>query len=182
MKRQYHIKAGDKYGKLTAVKLSHIGNHNRSYFLFKCECGKEKVILGAGVKSGNTKSCGCLSYEAKLKQRLPNNRGVINHLILQYKRHAKDRGFLFSLSYKRFAYLISLPCYYCGSEPGNNKITKNCSGFLYSGIDRVNNKKNYTVKNTVPCCTICNRAKKDMSLTDFKSWVNKLLAMADQWG
>ena len=63
MKRKYHLQLGDKYNRLTVIEFDHIGKHNRSYFLFKCECGNEKVILGSLVKCGNTKSCGCLSKE-----------------------------------------------------------------------------------------------------------------------
>ena len=54
------IEKGDKYNRLTAVKFSHIGKSYKQYWLFKCDCGKEKVIYVYKVKSGDTKSCGCL--------------------------------------------------------------------------------------------------------------------------
>lgn len=179
MKRKYHIQPGDKFGRLTAISLSHIGNHNRSYFNFKCDCGNEKIILGSGVVSGNTKSCGCLSKEVKLSKRLPNDRGVVNHLILQYKRHAKGRGFTFNLSYKTFNELIRQNCHYCGCEPSNVKVTKNHTGFTYSGIDRMNPKYGYSKQNCVSCCNRCNRAKGTMTKEEFVSWIK---AMAAQWG
>lgn len=186
MKRKYHIQPGEKFGRLTSIRLDHVGNHNRSYFLFKCDCGKKKVILGSGVKSGNTRSCGCLSIEAKKNKRLPNNKGVINHLILQYKRHANRRGFDFNLSFDQFSDLISKPCFYCGLPPSNNKITKNCSGFVYSGIDRGDSKNGYTKENCVPCCDRCNRAKGNMDIEHFIAWVRRVYnhkkAMAEQWG
>src|ERR1700743_1731919 len=136
--KQYHIKEGDKFGRLTCLKFSHIGKHNRSHFVFKCECGKEKVILGSGVISGNTKSCGCLSSEIKKSKRLPQNAGVITQIILGYKRHAKDRNINWELTRTEFEKIIFLECAYCGIHPSNKKITKNFKqGIMYNGIDRV---------------------------------------------
>ena len=54
------IKKGDKYGRLTAVKFIEIKKNGHQYWLFKCDCGNEKIICVNNVKRGNTKSCGCL--------------------------------------------------------------------------------------------------------------------------
>jgi len=183
MKKRVFIKPGDKFGRLTALQYLYTGKHYRRYFLFQCDCGKEITLQAGNVISGNTKSCGCLSREVKRAKRLPLNKGVINHLILQYKRHAKRRGISYNLNYDEFAHLISLPCHYCGLSPSNVKYTKNCKeGFVYSGIDRVNPDMGYFTSNTVPACAICNRAKSHMSLIEFRNWVSKLEAMAEQWG
>lgn len=32
---------------------------NREYWKCKCDCGKETVVKGVALKSGNVKSCGC---------------------------------------------------------------------------------------------------------------------------
>ena len=183
MKKKTHLKVGDKINRLTVIKHDHTGKHYRSYYLFRCDCGTEKVILGSGVVSGNIKSCGCLSAEVKKARRLPGNRGVINHLILQYKRHARNRNLSFRLSYTLFSELIRGNCAYCGDPPNNVKITKNCKeGFVYSGIDRVDPNRGYSSGNVVSCCSLCNRAKNNLSLEQFKVWAKKLDAMADQWG
>jgi len=50
---------GQKFGMLTAVKFIEI-KFRTSIWLFKCDCGVEKKIYSSNVKSGNTKSCGCL--------------------------------------------------------------------------------------------------------------------------
>ncbi|KKK94397.1 hypothetical protein LCGC14_2683260, partial [marine sediment metagenome] len=44
MKKTIHIKSGDKFGWLTALRYDHTGEHHRRYFLFRCNCGKEKII------------------------------------------------------------------------------------------------------------------------------------------
>ncbi len=53
---------GMKFGRLTAIKFIEyvVGG---SYWLFKCDCGNEKVIKQSSVSSGWTKSCGCLVKE-----------------------------------------------------------------------------------------------------------------------
>lgn len=88
--KEYHIKSGKKFNKLTAINFHHIDNHYRSYFLFKCDCGNEKILLGSSVKSGNTKSCGCLSKEVKAKRKSKYYTEV-TAIILDYKRHAISR-------------------------------------------------------------------------------------------
>lgn len=47
-----------KYGKLTVIK--ELENHK---CLCRCECGNLKTISIYSLRSGNTKSCGCLSKE-----------------------------------------------------------------------------------------------------------------------
>ena len=56
---------GEKFGMLTAIEFSHTkvsdsGKNRRTYWVFQCECGNIKVLRVDQVKSGNTKSCGCL--------------------------------------------------------------------------------------------------------------------------
>jgi hypothetical protein len=53
---------GKKYGRLTA--LHQTGKDHKGFrYLFACDCGNEKDISGALVRSGRTSSCGCLKSE-----------------------------------------------------------------------------------------------------------------------
>lgn len=50
---------GKIYGKLTVIK--RVENRNKDlYWLCRCECGNEVIVRGSYLKSGITKSCGCL--------------------------------------------------------------------------------------------------------------------------
>ena len=49
---------GQVFGKLTVVRFDHVKN-KRQYYLCRCECGKEKVILKGNLLTGKTTSCGC---------------------------------------------------------------------------------------------------------------------------
>lgn len=183
-KRFAPLVTGQKFHQLTIIELHHQDKRWRRFYTCVCNCGKTRVVQGSHLISGNTRSCGCLHKDAALLNRLPNDQGVINHLILQYKRHARDRGLVFELSKEAFTQLIKMPCHYCGLPPSNNKITKNCDGFLYSGIDRIDSEIGYIEGNTVPCCSTCNLAKRDLSEHDFLRWIKRVYehqAMADQW-
>lgn len=176
---------GKKFHRLTVIKFSHYDKNHRKHYLCKCDCGTEKTVQGSLLKSDNTKSCGCLSREIKKSKLLPQNKGVINQIILGYKRHATGRGFAWNLTFDEVVNIINKPCHYCGTINSNKKITKNCKGgFSYNGIDRVDSRGNYAIGNVVPCCDFCNKAKGNKTKQEFLSWVKRIYqnAMADQWG
>lgn len=53
-----------KYGRLIALRRDEKRIvPNRTYWICKCECGKEKSVRADSLKSGLTISCGCLSKE-----------------------------------------------------------------------------------------------------------------------
>ena len=54
---------GQKFGKLfvTARARNSINTKDKyAYWICKCDCGNKKVVRGQHLKTGNTKSCGCL--------------------------------------------------------------------------------------------------------------------------
>jgi hypothetical protein len=54
---------GLKFGRLTVLKYTHINNDGKACFDCLCDCGTIKNISGKNLRSGNTKSCGCLNIE-----------------------------------------------------------------------------------------------------------------------
>lgn len=184
-KHRIKIKIGDKYNRLTILEFSHADKRWRKWFKVRCDCGVEKVVMGSAMTSNNTHSCGCYMREIK-RRRIPNKHSEITAIILGYKRHARNRGYKWLLSRDIVEKIIKEDCYYCGSPPSNKKKTKDSigDGLSYSGIDRINSHKDYTEHNVVACCKICNLAKRDMSLINFKEWAIRIgkKAMAEQWG
>lgn len=53
---------GKKFNKLTVLEISGKRLYNKIY-LCKCDCGNSANIEGYKIKSGHTKSCGCLQKE-----------------------------------------------------------------------------------------------------------------------
>ena len=55
---------GKKYGKLTVIKRVQNDKHGQTMWLCECECGNKCEVRARELKSGGTKSCGCLNGEA----------------------------------------------------------------------------------------------------------------------
>jgi hypothetical protein len=58
-RRGYIDIEGQKFGRLTALKYEGSNKKGCALWLCFCDCGKLKVVRGANLRSGTTKSCGC---------------------------------------------------------------------------------------------------------------------------
>ena len=53
---------GERFGHLTAIKIYSKGNKNGSRkWLCKCDCGQQTIVTTGHLRSGHTKSCGCIN-------------------------------------------------------------------------------------------------------------------------
>lgn len=80
-----------------------------------------------------------------------------------YKKNAKKRNLVFSLTKDDFYRLTSKQCIYCGDLND------------YNGIDRIDSTKGYFLENCVPCCEICNKMKLDHQYNFWISHMQKIL-------
>lgn len=51
---------GIKFTRLTPIKYTGTNKYRESLWLCQCDCGNKKIISGHNLKSGHTKSCGCM--------------------------------------------------------------------------------------------------------------------------
>lgn len=79
-----------------------------------------------------------------------------------YKNGAKFKKREFTLTFEQFKQFWQNPCYYCRSD------------IITIGLDRINNKKGYTITNVVPCCEACNKMKLDMTIEKFVQHIEKI--------
>ena len=86
-----------------------------------------------------------------------------------YRGRSKKRDFSFLLTKEKFKNLTKMNCYYCGAAPTNNMW-----GYIYNGLDRIDNNNGYFYENVVPCCSRCNTAKLNSNQKEFFVWVEKL--------
>lgn len=54
---------GCVFGRLTVIRSEGTNIHGSYLWLCKCECGNTKIIDGAELRRGGTKSCGCLNRD-----------------------------------------------------------------------------------------------------------------------
>lgn len=167
------LQIGEKYSRLTVVSWDSI----KKAWLCDCDCGNTTFARSYSLKTGKHKSCGCLNKEPRPHRRLPNNLAMKKSLYKNYKSSAQRRGYNFTLSLEEFVTLIEEDCYYCGETPKNSTNSqniKNYGNYKYNGIDRENNSLGYSINNVVPCCETCNIAKRQLSINDFKNWIEKV--------
>lgn len=98
--------------------------------------------------------------------RKPQGVAMQGRLYRTYISNAKRSNRQMLLTRDEFVLLTQGDCFYCGEKPsslqfkGKDKVN---GGYLYNGIDRVDNNKTYTIDNCVSCCSRCNTAKNDMT-------------------
>jgi hypothetical protein len=166
-------------------------NRVRYYNCICLECGIAKKVSGSNIKTGGSKRCLDCSHKDRILRQTgkavckePAQSIAERYLFNTKRKDAKKRGQVWELSREHFLDIIYANCNYCGTAPrktvnptkGHNLApsrAKECF-ITYNGIDRVDSNIGYTLENTVTCCTICNRAKSDLTLEEFFKWVKNI--------
>ena len=175
---------GKRFGKLVVkAKSNQRGNVGQIKWVCECDCGNIHIVTGESIRSGKSKSCGCLKRIAYNKL---ENRGVaiFKHLYKStIEKRSKKRGWNSFILFSEFMFLSTQPCYYCGLSPSNfatdrmgGKGYKKVSdvSIVYSGIDRIDSSIGYVSGNVVPCCKHCNVAKNTMTQSQFREWIKNV--------
>ncbi len=175
---------GNRYGKLVVIKeVSKRGDVKDSVYECLCDCGNSKSISARHLRSGGTKSCGCLaqenrSFTGKLHRINDRNSVLLKGLFAKFKNEIRKKKVktTIELTFEQFCGLVTDNCFYCGSLP-QNEFTYTYSGekLKYSGIDRIDSNNGYAISNVVSCCWRCNSAKNNMSLIDFANWLRNIM-------
>lgn len=169
--------SGQRFGKLVVVEPLGVTSHNYIVWRCICDCGNKIEVRSSCLKSGQTRSCGCLHRESALERqpRFSFGEASFRRLFSHYMSNANKRRIDFSLTDSDFRSIINQSCYYCGKEPSQTvKSYPTGKDFLvYNGVDRVDNSIGYTLENCVPCCKMCNWTKRDMSKKEFIAWIEK---------
>jgi len=162
---------GNKYGLLTVYGRAGNTQKGAATWLCRCKCGKTDIIIsGYKLRRGDRKSCGC---KGRSLQR-PGDR-ALNKLYLNYKHDAKRRKIIFKLTKKVVAKITKQNCHYCGLPPQQiKKHPSSLDTYIYNGIDRIDNNKGYIKDNIVPCCKICNMAKRSQTREAFLAWIERV--------
>ena len=173
---------GKRYSRLSVITFDDNAIKSSNYWLCVCDCGNVASVLGHSMRSGHTRSCGCLGDEKRRERagvmgqataatRLPKGIGARRALLRRYKQAANKRDLKFQLSDEEAIQLFQSNCFYCGASPSNLWHTAGNGDYSYSGIDRMDSNKDYSVENCVSCCSVCNYAKMKMSAEDFIAWI-----------
>ena len=182
---KYEDLSGQKFTRL--LVLEKIETEGRTTFKCLCDCGKTKNVKSENLKGGSTKSCGCLNDEKRsaraslfgITNRQFHPRTTTARRVFQ-KRYSDG-----NLEFDDFMKLTQQNCHYCTSEPNNlansakedpkaSQYAINNGDFKYNGLDRISSDRPHDLDNLVPCCKICNYAKRDLTLEEFELWVIRI--------
>ena len=153
-----------------------------AYWLCRCDCGNEVVLPASRLTGSKAQaSCGRCQFS---KSRVPDEMRIRSRQLLSYKNGAKQRSLSWRLTDEEAWVMMLQPCYWCGSQPALREFWKTDERsrtikFACNGIDRKDSDKGYTKLNTVPCCGICNRMKRDWKAVDF---VDRVVSIANHMG
>jgi len=177
MNRQTQLPKGKKFGWLTVVDFAY-RKKSKSYWKCLCDCGNEVIIVSGNLKTGMSRSCGCLRTH-KYK---PGESGL-RSLYLKYKKSAKREGRIFNLAPDEFKELTSGNCSYCGMKPSKVSSAertfklevKSYTTYIYNGIDRIDSSKGYETGNVTSCCRWCNVIKRERTVEEFRAHVKRIV-------
>lgn len=171
---------GRRFGQWTVEREVSGGADKHRRWACICLCGEAAVVRGSSLRSGKSVSCRSCSYaRARAEGRLSRRRGepgdaAFALMLDTYRRNAARRGLVFDLAADQVRSLIAQDCRYCGASPSEGWRTRHGDTLVCNGIDRRENAQGYTPENSVPCCPLCNYAKRELSEADFIAWAARV--------
>lgn len=175
MARRTRYVSGDVKDNLTVLSVqAGRGAGKSAIYSLLCKCGNEtKMTTDCLIRS---KTCGCSKRNRpkvpnkprNIHWMLPKGDAAINMLFRRYERGAEKRNLSFELKRSDFVRLIFDNCFYCGTEPCTYFEKPRSNGaIICNGVDRYDNNKGYTLKNSVTACKACNLSKNNRHVEDF---------------
>ena len=145
---------GHKFSKLTAIKPIAKDRRRNEHWLFKCDCGIEKVINKYPVLKGQTKSCGCWRKIYRIGISPVNKTHGLNGTKFQKTYyHILDRCYKKNVErYPRYGGR-GIKCLWESFEEFRNDMYKSYLvhikdyGTKNTTIDRINNDGHYSKEN-----------------------------------
>jgi hypothetical protein len=98
-------------------------------------------------------------------------KGALRSVYKSYRKRALDKSLPFELTLIQFNKLIQSTCVYCGTKAEDNKRSGKVN---FNGVDRIDNKKGYTINNSGACCSMCNYMKASYTVKAFLAHTRKI--------
>jgi hypothetical protein len=177
---------GKKFNRLTVIDKALPGKGGRTYWLCRCDCGKEKRIQGKHLRKENIKSCGCLNKENphlfKHASKHPRYKGVddvTKTLVCKFERGARNRNIIFDVSVEYLSECFKNQngiCALTGEKltlPITNKDFKTAN--YNASIDRIDSSKGYIEGNIQWVTKMANVIKLDYTMEELIDFCYKVV-------
>lgn len=144
--------AGKRFGRLTTLKDSGERSKNRNIiWRCICDCGNIKMVTTDSLKSGKTKSCGCLRIDALKKIMYKHGGGSSKSINRLYRIWINMKGRCYNSVDKAYKYYGGRGIKVCPEWKNNYgafRFWAVLSGYQDNlTIDRINNDGNYESSN-----------------------------------
>lgn len=140
--------------------------------LWLCKCGK---TIKRRFKRSPLICTSCWELPTRF-----NSLAAFNHIYCRYKASAWERCLGFDISLAQFINVALNKCTYCDSDYSNRYKTKH-GELRYNGLDRIDSSQGYHVSNITSCCRTCNTSKNDLTLKEWKEWIDKVYERKSKW-
>lgn len=142
---------GQRFTKLVVIeKLNEKSNDGKYLHLCLCDCGNKTKVTGSGLKSGNTKSCGCYQKERVSQYETTHGESVKGSVTAEYRIWQGMKNRCYNLKSKDYKYYGKRGIKICESwlnsyetflKDMGRRTTQNHT------IDRIDPNKDYSPEN-----------------------------------
>lgn len=161
---------GRRFGSLLVLSQDVTNKDRHITWRCACDCGQETTVAGSKLKSGHTKSCGCLQKYSNFKHGLTGTREIKR----VYEKRRRDKEKIlnsdWTLEHEHLLFSIFRVCVICGGTDRlcvDHVIPLSCGGRLEPG-------------NAVVLCRSCNSKKRDRNLSSLSTaWQEKIKESAN---
>lgn len=162
--RDGRIQGGEKFNRLTTVKV--VGSSKNKTYIWEClcECGSTSYVRTSQLKNGTVKSCGCAVEKGKANKRWAGYEDISGNFWSGVKICAKNRNISFDLNIEDVWGLYlrqNKKCYLSGLDIGFIIYKETAS------VDRIDSTKPYTIDNVALCHKDINKIKASFSVEEF---------------
>lgn len=152
-KKLVTTKVGDTFTRLKVLEIYSGTAKNGTSALCRCDCGNTKITTLRSLKRGDTKSCGCLNLETRMRIGKESFRGYEQiHLKFfnDYRNGAKRRNIIFDIKIEDVWNLYikqDKKCKLSNLDIHFNAFGHGTSSNKTVSLDRIDSSKNYTLDN-----------------------------------
>ena len=171
---------GKRFGRWVVLKFIGKNKYKNAGWLCRCECGTEKVVDGYSLRCGDSKSCGCLRSESKVKIDMVGERygKLVVEKFMYFKNHnsiwlcACDCGRKSLVPRGR---LIDGSTRSCGCSKGEFVSTSKTRHGMAGGV---NNKRHPVYRLWSGMRERCNNEKNPA----YKNYGGRGISVCQEWG
>lgn len=183
-RKNYNLCVGEVRNDQELLSFEGYNDKLRPIFNVRCNlCKNEYISTYYNFKDIRRIKSSCRKCSNKMNKTynvMSLSEAQISIVYSNYKSRAKSKNWEFLISKEEFTNLIHSNCHYCDLSP--NKFRKDRvknlrvidTNEFSNGIDRLDSSKGYIIDNVVACCEDCNKAKRNLSYTQFLDLITKI--------